>query len=67
MPCDIYIFPIGESWVAAICKDNMRVVVSGGFDSPDLAIEQAKYDLPACGCTNHNKPIYVQDISEVPE
>lgn len=67
MPCDIYIIPVGDSWMAAICKDGKRVVAFGGFDSPDAAIEQAIYDLAQCGCSSHNPPIYVQDISEVPE
>ena len=67
MPCDIYILPVGDLWMAAICKNGKRVVAFGGFDSPDAAIEQAKDDLIVCGCSSSNQPIMVRDISEVPE
>lgn len=67
MGCDIYVWPVGELWMAAICKDGRRVVAFGGFDSPGAAIAQAKDDLPVCGCSDHNQPIYVKNEAAVPK
>ena len=67
MTCDIYVWPIGNLWMAAICKGGKRVVAFGGFDSSDAAIAQAKNDLAICGCSGHNPPIIASNDSQVPK